>query len=279
VGHLNIRGLMRNALTIDVEEWYQTVLFHNGVYNNGRLTDLPKNIQEILETLEEYNTKATFFMVGSVAEKYPNMIRQIVDNGHELSSHSHLHKLVYKMNKQEFSDDVSQSLDVLRKISGTDILGFRAPTWSIFPNTIWAIEALKSLGLKYDSSIYPVSTNLFRCRELKRFSHKILDDFIEFPPSTFQILGYNFPFAGGTFLRYLPENFIKNRVTEINKKGNPAVVYFHSWEFDNDIPVQKIPKWKRIIQYNYLSSVKTKIELLLRNFKFTTMKDILNNDS
>jgi len=270
---------MLNALTVDVEEWYQTVVFYNSVFNNNTPTDLPGNIDEILQVLDEYSTKATFFMVGSVAAKYPDMIRKIIDEGHELSSHSHWHRLVYKMDKQGFIDDVGRSLDVLRKTSGTEILGFRAPTWSILPDTFWAIEALHSLGLKYDSSIYPVSANLFRCRKLKRYSHRILNDFIEFPPSTFQFLGYNFPFAGGTFLRYLPARFIKNRIAEINQKGNPAVVYFHSWEFDTDIPLSNMSKWKYFIQYKNLSSVKAKIKLLLENFKFTTVKNILEMDN
>lgn len=264
-----------NALTIDVEEWYQTILFNRDGDNKSEITNLPKNVHEILLLLDKYDAKATFFIVGVVAEKYPDVVKMIAEHGHEIASHGYFHRIVYKVPKQSFIDDVSRSLDILKRTTQKEILGYRAPTWSITRNSRWAIEVIKSLGLRYDSSIYPVNVNLLKSLQLKRFPYKIKDDFIEFPPSTFTLLGYNFPFAGGTFLRFFSFNFIKNKITEINKMGYPAMVYFHSWEFSDEVPKLNIPKWKYLIQYGNLRSVKVKLKLLLESFSLSTIKDIL----
>jgi len=264
-----------NALTIDVEQWYQTILFGSGHRYNNAIIGLPNNICEILLLLDKYDTKATFFIVGSVAEKYPGIVKMIAKKGHEIASHGYRHRLVYKMSKQSFIDDVNHSLDVLKRITQTEIMGYRASTWSITRNLYWATDALQSLGLRYDSSIYPVSLNLLKSLKLEKSPYKIKNDFIEFPPSTFQFLGYNFPFAGGTFLRFFSSGFIKSRIIEINRKGYPAMVYFHSWEFTDEVPKLNIPKWKLLIQYGNLKSIKEKLKMLLQNFKFSAIKDIL----
>lgn len=264
-----------NALTIDVEEWYQTILFLDTLHNKGQRTDLPENIYAILKMLDEHSVKATFFILGTVAKKYPDLIKHIAENGHEISSHGYKHKLVYKMTEQEFTEDTISSLEILKKCSGTHILGYRASTWSITPNMLWAIKKLRSLGLRYDSSIYPTSMNLFKCRKLRRSPYEILENFTEFPPSSFQFLDYNFPFAGGTFLRYFSQEFIDNKIAEINNVGSPSIIYFHSWEFDCDLPLNKMSKWKKLIQYGNIHSVKPKIELLLQKYKFSSVKDVL----
>lgn len=264
-----------NAFSVDIEEWYQTALFYRSIYNNNQLTDLPENVKEILSLLNAHDTKATFFVVGSLAEKYPGLIKEIAKQGHEIASHGHSHKFVYKMTKPEFINDTTLSIDRLKKIANSKIVGYRAPTWSITKKMHWAISILKSLGLRYDSSIYPVSLNLFDRARKDKFPYKIREDFIEFPPSTFNFLGYNFPFSGGTFLRFFNYDFIKKRIFELNSKGYPAMIYFHSWEIGNAVPKLNIPKWKNLIQYGNLKSMKPKLKLLLENFKFTTIKEIL----
>lgn len=267
-----------NSFTVDVEEWYQTELFNRSIYREDIVTDLSKNIYEILALLDEYNTKATFFIVASIAEKYPEVVKMIVTKGHEVASHGYLHKLVFKRPMQEFIDDIKVSLDILRQVTKTKIIGYRAPTWSIRGRDYKRVNALKFLGLKYDSSIYPVSLNLLTAIRCKKFPYEIEDGFIEFSPSVFKFFGYNFPFAGGTFLRFFSFEFMKNRISEINRRGKPAMVYFHSWEFDEIIPNLYIPKWKRLIQYGNLRSVKIKLRLLLQNFKFSSMREVLQLD-
>lgn len=264
-----------NALSFDIEEWYQAIMFDRNDYNDNEITRLPKNISEILSILNRHNTRATFFIVGILARKYPDVIKMIAHNGHEICSHGYLHRPVYRISRQEFIKDIGQSLEILKCSVGTQILGYRAPTWSITKNTEWAIEVLRSFGLKYDSSIYPMSGTIFNSRDHERFPYEIKNNFFEFPPSTFKILGYNFPFSGGTFLRLFPSGFIKNKILDINKKGHPAVVYFHSWEFEEVASMPKMPKLKYLAQYHNHGSVRQKIESLLQNFKFSSIKEVL----
>jgi polysaccharide deacetylase family protein (PEP-CTERM system associated) len=268
--------MVLNALSIDVEEWYQTVLFNRNYTGDSEMTNLPENIADILDLLDRHNVKATFFVVASVAEKYPDMIRTISGKGHEICSHGYSHKLVYKDSKQYFIKDVGYSLEVLSKLADKQILGYRAPTWSITKKMDWAIDSLCSLGLKYDSSIYPIGINLFDLQEnYRRFPYEIKEDFIEFPPSTFKFLGYNFPFSGGIFLRFFPLDFIKKQIHDINKDKHPAVVYLHPWEFDHNYPKVALLSWKHMIQYGNLESVKIKLESLLETFRFCPMRECL----
>lgn len=267
---------MLNILTIDVEEWYQTVLFNRNVEDNSEVSNLPEYIFKILDLLDKYNTKATFFIVGIVAKKYPEVTKIISRKGHELASHGYLHRLIYKLSKEDFFQDVKTSLDVLQRYSESKIIGYRACTWSITKDVFWAIDILKSLGFKYDSSIYPITLNAFNSDKLQRYSYQIKKDFIELPLSTFRFMKYNFPFSGGTFLRLFSLDFIRKNIIKINKLGYPAVVYFHSWEFDTDLSyVPMIPKWKRLIQYGNIETVNKKIEFLLKHFKFSSVKEVL----
>ncbi len=266
-----------NALSIDVEEWYETMLFDRNYTGDSEMTNLPENIADILDLLDKHNVKATFFVVAHVAEKYPEAIRIISGKGHEICSHGYLHRPVYKNSKQDFIKDVGYSLGVLSKLANTQILGYRAPTWSITKEMDWAIDVLYSLGLKYDSSIYPVGINPFNLPENhKRFPYKIKADFIEFPPSTFKFLGYNFPFSGGIFLRFFPLNFIKKQIQDINKDKHPALVYFHPWEFEHSYPKVALLSWKHMIQYGNLESVKVKLKSLLETFRFCPIRECLH---
>ena len=262
-----------NMLTIDVEEWYQTVLFETSGYNNGEFTDLPKSILKILSLLQQYCVKATFFISGSLASRYPDIIKIISMKGHEIASHGYLHRLVCRLSEEEFFDDTKKSLDILNKLSLNKIIGYRAPTWSITKMTPWAIKILKSFGLRYDSSIYPIGLSLFKSHQI--FPYEIRKNFIEVPPSVFNLCGYNLPFAGGTFLRFFPLSFIKSKIVGINKIRHPAIVYFHSWEFEDIVPHANIKKWKYWIQYGNVKSVREKINLLLQNFKFSSIKEVL----
>lgn len=262
----------QNVITIDVEEWYQTVLFYDKYKNTNRATNLEANIFEILSFLKEYKTRATFFIVGSVAERYPDLIKSIAEGGHEIASHGYLHRLVYRISIEEFHKDVEKSIDILTKITGKTILGYRAPTWSITSRIPRVIAVLESLGLKYDSSIYPIGIDRVPFR---RYPYRIKNNFIEVPPSTFKFFNVNFPFAGGIFLRFFPHKFIKNKILALNKQCSAALVYFHSWEFDNFPPCHNICSLNSLIQYGNYKSAKNKFRMLLRDFKFFPIKEIL----
>ncbi len=263
-----------NILSIDIEEWYQTIFFNNGM-NNYAITDLPGDVEIILLLLEKYNTKATFFVLGSVAEKYPRLVKRIEQKSHEIASHGYLHRSVNKMSKQEFVADVKHSLAILRSLADAEILGYRAPNWSIDKNTYWALEELRSFGLRYDSSMYPIRIDILKVRNKERFPYKIADDFIEFPPSRFRFLGCDLPFSGGFFLRIFSLNFISRKIMEINQKGLPAMVSLHSWEFAKSVPIVKIGRWKYKFQCINTNSLVHKLETLLKNFKFSAIREVL----
>lgn len=272
-------SLITNALCIDVEEWYQTILFNRNSLSDTEITDLPENVYGILSLLDQYNTKATFFIVGLLAKKYPGLIKTISKSGHEIASHGYLHTSLYSMSRKEFSRDLDASLDILNKFSQVKIIGYRAPTWSIRMDAGWVIDILRLKGFRYDSSIYPLSTNLMRCIKLKIYPYTLDKDLIEFPPSVFRFMGYNFPFAGGMFLRFLPFCLIERKIKYINSRGYPAMVYFHPWEFANNVSKLNVRGWKRWVQYGNASSVKKKLNLLLQKFKFGPIKDILGLNS
>ena len=259
-----------NTLTIDVEEWYQTVLFCNDGEKYSQGSNLEENVREILFLLKKYKAIATFFIVGSVAEKYPRLVQEIKDDGHEIATHGYSHVSVNKLSQKEFISDVRRSIESLAGITKEEVWGYRAPTWSITKEMPWAIDVLSSIGLKYDSSIYPVGLNF---PEKECIPYKIRDNLFEFPPSIFKAVFCNFPYAGGTFLRFLPLKFIKNRIAQINYKGYTAMIYFHSWEFDREIPYAGISLWKRFVQYQNVHSVRYKIESLLNDFRFTSIKE------
>lgn len=262
-----------NALTFDVEEWFQTVLFNRD--NHPSRGSLRNNVLEILDLLDTYKVQATFFISAVTAESYTFLVKQIHARGHEIASHGYHHRSVYTLPPRIFKDDVSRSLDVLSGITGAKVIGYRAPTWSIFRKMVWAVDVLEQLGLKYDSSIYPASKNIFVCKGLPISPYHLKGGLIEFPPPVFSWMGYNIPFAGGTFLRFFSEDFIKTKLLNINHKGMPALVYFHSWEFDHALPSGGIPSWKKIVQYGNLRTVKGKLIFLLENFRFTSVRDVL----
>lgn len=267
------KNINLNALTIDVEEWYQTVFFNKAGYKNDMVTDLAKNIDEILELLEEYNIKATFFIVGLVAEKYPDLVKRIKNGGHEIGSHGYSHNLIYELSKEQFAEEAKKSTDIIEGIIKDKIIGYRASTWSITSRMTWAIDVLESLGFKYDSSIYPKSFNFNN--SYKRFPFEIKKGFIEFPPSTSRFLMLNLPFAGGIFMRFNRPGYIYNGISKVNKMGFPALIYFHSWEFSNDKSLSGIPTRKRFIQYGNIGSIKKKLNFLFKNFKFCPIRDLL----
>lgn len=264
---------MQNYLTIDVEEWYQTVLFGK---DQNQASSLPQDLDNILLMLDEHNIRATFFIVGSVAQKYPASIRAIAKQGHEIASHGFLHKLVYRMSKDEFANDINKSIGTLEEITNIKVSGYRACTWSITEKMLWAIDILEAAGLRYDSSIYPVSLNPLKNKYFKNIPYKIKNNFLEFSPSVFNFLGWNIPFAGGTFLRFFSSSFMLSKIIQLNKAGYPAMLYFHSWEFDNQVALASdMPAWKRFIQYKNVGTVKHKIETMANNLKLGPISNSL----
>lgn len=271
--------IMLNALAIYVEEWYHRNDI--GVPTNiksqykGKVVE---DVDKILSLLVEINVKATFFILGSIAEEYPQMIEKIHRSGHEIASHGYNHDLVYAKTRDEFRTDLKKSICLLQSIIDNKVLGYSAPSWSITNKSLWAIDILKEEDLLYDSSIFPINTFLYGIPDFSRFPCKIGSNgnLIEFPPSTIRFLGRNIPFSGGIFFRLLPYWIIKRCLKQINKKEKkPVFIYLHSWELNHNQPKLELPIKKRIIPYANLDCTEEKLHNLLNDFKFVSISKAL----
>jgi polysaccharide deacetylase family protein (PEP-CTERM system associated) len=268
---------VKNILSIDVEEWFQVENLKQAIAPKGWAyceKRLPFNILEILALLEEKGIKATFFVLGWIAEKYPQIVETIDQKGHEIASHGYAHKLVFTQSEEEFREDVKRSIEVLGKLTGKQIIGYRAPSFSINQECSWAYEILFELGIRYDSSIFPVKHPHYGIPTAPRFPFEIelknQKSLKEFPLSTIRLLGLNLPVAGGAYLRILPYWYNHWGIKRLNREGRKAVVYLHPWEIDPGQPREIVSFSKRFRHYTNLDIMKEKIKKLLEDFDFTS---------
>ena len=268
-----------NIMSVDLEDYYCDLPFSEWSKYDSRVV---KNTEKILDLFKKYNVKATFFVLGYIAEKFPELIKKISDLGHEVSSHTYSHMDLRKVNKEEFEEDFFKSINILEKITGKKVEGFRAPFFSINKNNYWVFKIL-SKNLTYDSSIFPVKTQLYGIPNAPRLMYKpslkniIQEDkegkLIEIPMATHKIpLIGNIPIAGGFYLRFFPYWYIKLGIKKMNKEGNPAMIYIHPKDLDPEMP--RINEYKWHYYYNLKSGMK-KFENLLKDFKFGTVKNTL----
>jgi len=269
---------MINALTVDLEEWYHI----SGIDDFLKDIDLNKfanrvlnNTLKLLETFSESKVRATFFVLGSIAERFPRLIRRIDAEGHEVATHGLYHTSIYNQSQDEFSRELKDATKVLSDIIGKKIIGFRAPDFSITEKSMWAIDVLIQQGIKYDCSIFPIKHPRYGVPKAPRFIYKIKDGLIEFPPSTIRFLNFNFPVAGGAYLRILPYNIIKAAINHLNQNNKPANIYIHPWEIDPEQPRIKMPISRHFAHYTNLYLTKKKIKSLFKSFKFAPVKEVL----
>ena len=229
---------MRNALTIDVEEYFQAHAYAKVIDPAdweripGRVT---ANVRRLLALLAAHSTRATFFVLGWVADRHPELVREIVAAGHEVGSHGYAHRLLHRQSPDEFAADLARSLAVLRRVLGDAgaPLGYRAPGFSLTARTLWALDILRAQGIRYDSSLQPVLTRRRNgAYGASRFATRLDAGLWEFPVSTVRLAGYNCPVAGGAYFRLLPLWVTRRAIDRINAEGRPAVVYLHPWELD-----------------------------------------------
>jgi polysaccharide deacetylase family protein (PEP-CTERM system associated) len=271
---------VRNIITIDYEDLlYANLLCEKIKKDNKEFDRLERSTNVILEILENNNTKATFFVVGKIAEKYPQLIERIIKCGHHIGSHSYNHSLVYNMTPSEFNQDLKKSISILENIINRKVECFRAPSWS-YSNKInsWYWDILKQNNIKIDSSIFPTKNFLYGDPKAPRFINKRENNIIEIPPSTIKIFGKNIPFSGGFYLRIFPYFVIKRFIRVLNKLNVPVVVYVHPWEFDAELDVYKdLPRITRLITYYNISSNAHKLDKLLKDFNFYSIDEYLQN--
>jgi polysaccharide deacetylase family protein (PEP-CTERM system associated) len=271
-----------NALTIDVEEWFHVSLFRRKIHReewDGLKSTVVANTCLVLKILAEKNVKATFFVLGWVAERYPEIVIAIQEQGHEIGSHTYSHQIIYEQSRQEFIADVQRSIALLEELTLVPATSFRAPSYSITRSSLWAWEALADLGITCDSSIFPVKHDLYGIPDAPRFPFYVnLKDrarLVEVPLSTIQLRDKNIPMAGGGYLRLYPYWFIRNSIRRINREGRPAIIYLHPWELDSDLPRIKIGLFKELRHYGNLALTEDKLRRLLDEFSFGPLCDIL----
>jgi polysaccharide deacetylase family protein (PEP-CTERM system associated) len=270
---------MINALTIDIEEWFQVTSFDSVVkideWDNYESRVVDETLK-LLCILQQYEIKATFFVLGYVAEKHPEIIRRMADYGHEVAIHGYSHRLVSNLSPKEFATELLTSKEIVEQITGQEVIGYRAPSYSITDSTRWVFDILEENGIKYDSSILPGGLR-FGISDEGRFPYNISKkgNLIEFPVSTIRFLGKLVPFSGGLFLRIFPYFFIKSSIKKINSRGNPVMIYIHPWELDVNHPKVDISFEKKFIHYFNLKSTEKKLKSLLSDFKFGTVKEVL----
>ena len=272
---------MLNVLTIDVEDWFCVEAFRDQFPTDTwelQKTRILSNMVRVAELLDDYNVKATFFVLGWIAEKFPQVVEYLLSRGHEIGSHSYSHNLIYNMTPDEFKADTYRSLEVIKGKRDFPIIGYRAPSFSIRPEDKWVWEILAECGFKYDSSVFPVAHDIYGSPGAPRFAHEIVISkgrtILEIPPSTIRIFGNNVGFGGGGYLRLFPCWFTSWAIRRINKQGFPAIIYFHPWEIDSNQPRQKGPLKSRLRHYTNLKTTETKLIKILSKFRFGTMAEV-----
>lgn len=276
--------MVQNALTIDVEDWYQTMDLNIDVKDWDNYEDrIERNIERLLELLEKNKVRATFFVLGYIAKAHPKMIRKIQLAGHEIGSHGFSHRLVYSQTRNLFRQDINISKKIIEDIIGQEVNIFRASSWSISKKTLWALEILEEEGFICDSSIQPFITPLSGINGAPNFPfHPVINNkklnMLEFPPSVLNCGGIKVPFAGGLYLRTFPISFIKYALNKVNNKTT-GLIYTHPWEIDVDQPRLSVPLHIKFTHYYNINTTINKIELLLKNFKFTTIGNIIKENN
>ncbi len=272
--------MVRNALSVDVEDWFQVGAFENVIERKdwGSLEcRVERNTDAVLGLFEDAGVKATFFTLGWIAERYPQLIRRIADAGHEVASHGWDHKRVFLMSAPDFASDLTRARNMLEDISGAKVTGYRAPSFSIDKRTPWAHDALAEAGYAYSSSVAPVVHDHYGWPEAPRFAFKPVSggSLIELPVTTAKFAGRTLAAGGGGFFRLLPYGFSRWAIRQVNAAGQPAIIYFHPWEIDPGQPrVANAPIKSKIRHYTNLSVMAAKLKRLVDDFEWGRVDEV-----
>lgn len=272
---INDMGIYKNFVTVDVEDYFQVSAFEKKIrYDDwgGYESRVVGNTRKILGMLSDAGeVKGTFFILGWVAERHPEIVREIDACGHEIACHSYRHRLVYNMSPEEFRRDLIKAKDILENITGKKVVGYRAPSYSITMKSLWAFDILEELGFQYDSSIFPIFHDRYGISDAPRFKYKLLkNNLVEYPISTSKLFGFRIPVSGGGYFRLFPYRFTRMALSRINNKDKqPFVFYIHPWEIDSEQPrINNVGLLSKLRHYNNLGKTATRFKKLLKDFKF-----------
>jgi polysaccharide deacetylase family protein (PEP-CTERM system associated) len=274
-----------NAMTVDVEDYFQVAALADAIDRSGwdqirlRVED---NTDRILDIFAEADIRATFFVLGWVAERRQQIVRKIVDAGHELACHGYSHKLIYDQDRSDFASETIRAKEILQEISGKPVHGYRAASYSITARSLWALDIIAEAGFTYDASIVPARHDLYGIPGAKVSPYRLdLENgmsLMEFPPSTINILGHDMPIGGGGYFRIFPYAFSRWGMRKINdSRQQPFAFYLHPWEIDPDQPRVRT-NWKsRFRHYHNLRQFEPRLRRLLGEFQFGAMRTIVDS--
>jgi len=266
-----------NFLSVDLEDYLHAESLAGVVRGEwGRWPSrLEGATERLLALLAEAGVRATFFCLGWAAERHPWLVRRIASQGHEIASHGYSHRPLWELEPDSFRQEVRRSKRLLEDISGQEVIGYRAPTFSVVHQTLWALSVLAEEGYRYDSSIFPVRHDRYGIPRAPRFIHR-RDGLWEIPPATVRLLGTNVPVAGGGYLRLLPFGFLRWALRRINRReGHPFVLYVHPWELDPDQPRLPVGGLNALRHYRGLDRAEERLRRLLGEFRFQPLREVL----
>ncbi|MER2527516.1 MAG: XrtA system polysaccharide deacetylase [Candidatus Competibacter denitrificans] len=274
---------MDNALTVDVEDYFQVAAFARQI-DPATWDRIPlrveRNTQRLLDLFAEQSVRATFFVLGWVAERCPGLVRAIAERGHEVACHGYSHQLIYGQTPEVFREETVRAKACLEDQAQRPMLGYRAASYSITQCSLWALDVLAELGFTYDSSIFPIHHDRYGIPDSPRWPYRLTTpnggSLIEFPPSTFSLLGYRLPVAGGGYFRLYPYSFTRFALTQLNRvEGQPFIFYLDPWEIDPEQPRIRAEWLSMFRHYTNLHHCEARLRRLLRDFRFTTVREVL----
>jgi len=278
-----VSGEIVNAITVDVEDYFQVSAFERTVSRanwHSFASRVVPNTQRVLELCDRAGVRATFFVLGWVADRFPALVREIARGGHEVAAHGYHHQLLYMLTPDQFRDDVRTAKKSIESALGERVVGFRAPSYSVVNSTLWAFDVLIEEGYAYDASIFPIRHDRYGIPDAPRHIHVIdrpAGSLVEFPASTVRVGGVNLPIAGGGYFRLLPYGWTRWGIRHVNRvEREPVVFYFHPWEIDPDQPRMPAGVATRLRHYGGLAKTAGRLERLLRDFRFDTASAVLN---
>ncbi len=269
-----------NIISVDVEDYFHAESLSD-VAPRSQWDSYPSrvecNTRRLLELFAKEEVKATFFVLGWVAERFPQLVRDIADAGHEIACHSYWHRLIYSISPQEFREDTRRAKQVIEQAAGQPVYGYRAPTYSIVKQSLWALHVLAEEGFIYDSSIFPVHHDRYGIPDAPRFPFRVKTPsgtLVEYPVTTFRLWSsHNFPVGGGGYLRILPRWYTRLGLRRARREGVPVIAYVHPWEIDPDQPRLRGRLVSRLRHYTNLSHMYQRIIDLLRTQHFTNFQN------
>jgi len=271
----------KHALSFDVEEHFQVAAFWSAARRREwdlQISRVERNTRKIADLLSEHSTKATFFVLGWVAERHPDLVKDLAHQGHEIASHGYGHELVHTQTPAQFREDVRRSKQILEDVIGRPVMGYRAPSFSITPQTQWAIPVLIEEGYRYDSSIYDRFQSSRKNGEIKTGTYQLetqAGTILEVPPSTMSACGFQLPVAGGGYFRLFPYAASKMFLKNLEKQGSQLVMYLHPWELDPEQPRMAGPVLSKVRHYLNLRKTEQRLRWLLKDFSFAPIKEVI----